>query len=90
MKQADAAPARITVHLPADAKLMVDGVECPLASDTRAFDTPKLAPGQQYYYTVKAELVRDGKTRTETKRIIFEAGRKIDVEFTLPVETASR
>jgi uncharacterized protein (TIGR03000 family) len=78
------------VHVPPDAKLTVDGVECPLTSETRAFDTPKLPPGQQYFYTVKAEVVREGKTRTETKRIIFEAGRKIDVEFTLPVETASR
>jgi uncharacterized protein (TIGR03000 family) len=84
------APAHITVHVPADAKLTVDGVECPLTSETRTFDTPKLQPGQQYYYTVKAEVVRDGKTRTETKRLIFEAGKKIDVDFTLPVETASR
>jgi uncharacterized protein (TIGR03000 family) len=85
-----AAPARIIVHVPADAKLTVDGIECPLASDTRAFDTPKLQPGQQFYYTVQAEVVRDGKSVAETKRVIFEAGAKIDVEFRLPVETASR
>src|SRR5262245_7116538 len=89
-KRTEAAPARITVHVPADAKVTVDGVECPLTSGARTFDTPKLQPGQQFYYTVQAEVVRDGKTRTETKRVIFEAGRKIDVEFSLPVETASR
>jgi len=89
-KRVEAAPARIIVHVPADAKLTVDGVECPLASATRAFDTPRLQPGQQYYYTVTAEVTRDGKARTESKRIIFEAGSKIDVDFNLPVETASR
>jgi uncharacterized protein (TIGR03000 family) len=68
----------------------VDGVECPLATDTRAFDTPSLQPGQQFYYTVKAEVVRDGKPVSETRRVIFEAGKKIDVEFRLPVETARR
>ena len=89
-KKVEATPAHITVHLPADAKLSVDGVECPLVSDTRAFDTPRLQPGQQFYYTVKAEIVREGKTVSESKRVIFEAGAKIDVEFRLPVETASR
>jgi len=44
-----------------NAKLTVDGIECPLPSDIRAFETPKLQPGQQFYYTVKAEVVRDGK-----------------------------
>jgi uncharacterized protein (TIGR03000 family) len=70
--------------------MTVDGVECPLASDTRAFDTPALQPGQQFYYTVKAEVVRDGKSVTETRRVIFEAGSKIDVDFRSPLETARR
>jgi uncharacterized protein (TIGR03000 family) len=89
-KKAEAAPARITVTLPADAKLTVDDVECPLTSEKRTFSSPKLQPGQRYYYTFKAEVVRDGKTRTETKRVIIAAGDKVDVEFALPVETASR
>jgi uncharacterized protein (TIGR03000 family) len=84
------APARITVSLPADAKLSVDGVDCPLTSDKRAFDSPTLQPGQRYYYTFTAEVVREGKTRTESKRVIIAAGEKVEVEFTLPVETASR
>jgi hypothetical protein len=34
--------------------------------------------------------VRDGKARTESKRVIIAAGEKVNVEFNLPVETASR
>src|SRR5207302_2379797 len=42
-----AAPARVTVRLPAEARLWVDGVACPLASETRTFATPQLQAGQQ-------------------------------------------
>ena len=89
-KQVQAAPARIIVRVPADAKLTVDGVDCPLTTETRAFDTPNLQPGQQFYYTVQAQVTRDGKSVSEIKRVIFEAGSSVDVEFRLPVETASR
>jgi len=84
--------ARITVKLPADAKLYVDGVLCPMNSDTRAFDTPKLASGQSYHYQLKADVVRDGKTTTANRRIDFEAGQSILVEFNnLPrLQTVSR
>jgi len=83
--------ARITVKLPADARLYVDGRLCPLTSDTRSFTTPELAADQKYYYTLKAEVVRGGETRTARKRVIVEAGKDIAVEFTeLPLQTVSR
>src|SRR5262245_28498571 len=46
--------ARITVRLPADAKLFVDNAECPLTSAVRTFATPKLEQGKKYYYTLRA------------------------------------
>jgi uncharacterized protein (TIGR03000 family) len=83
--------ARVTVKLPADARLYVDGVRCPLTSATRSFDTPELDAGRSYYYTLKAEVDRDGATRTDTQRVLVEAGKQVTVEFkTLPVQTASR
>jgi uncharacterized protein (TIGR03000 family) len=89
---ASADSARITVKLPEDAKLFVDGVLCPMASATRSFDTPKLNAGQSYHYQLKAEVVRGGKTTTVNRRIDFEAGQSIAVEFSnLPrLQTASR
>ena len=74
-------PAHITVRLPADAKLTVDGVDCPLSSDTRTFDTPALAPGQRYYYLLKAELVRAGRPIAQTKRVDFRSGERVSVSF---------
>ena len=83
--------ARVTVKLPAEARLYVDGVACPLTSAVRSFDTPELEAGRTYYYTLKAEVVQDGAKRTATKRVVVEAGKQVTVEFQdLPVAAASR
>jgi uncharacterized protein (TIGR03000 family) len=83
--------ATLTVKLPADARLFVDGVACPLTSATRSFDTPDLEAGQKYYYTLKAEVVREGETRTATRRVLVEAGKQVTVDFKdLPAQTASQ
>lgn len=83
--------ARITVKLPADARLYVDGTLCPLISAKRSFTTPELDAGQKYYYTLKAEATRGGETRTARKRVIVEAGKEVTVEFPeLPLRTVSR
>jgi uncharacterized protein (TIGR03000 family) len=75
------ATAKVTVHLPSDAKLFVDDVVCPLTSDWRSFDTPQLQPGQRYFYTIRAEAVRAGKTITQSQRVIVEAGKDVSVNF---------
>jgi len=76
-----AASARVSVRLPAEARLVVDGVPCPLTSSKREFDTPKLEPGRKYSYTLEAQLVRDGQTLSEKKQVILQAGRKVTVNF---------
>jgi uncharacterized protein (TIGR03000 family) len=73
--------ARITVNLPADARLWVDNVFCPLTSATRSFPTPPLEPGREFYYTLRAEVTREGQTRVQTQRITVGAGRQVNVEF---------
>jgi uncharacterized protein (TIGR03000 family) len=84
--------ARVTVKLPSDARLYVDNVLCPLTSTTRSFDTPALDVGRKFYYTLKAEVVRDGVMQTKDKRVVVEAGKEVTVEFAeLPsVQTVSR
>lgn len=83
--------ANVTVKLPADASLYVDGVLCPLTSASRSFSTPELNAGQSYYYTLKAEVVRGGEKHAASQRVLVEAGKQVIVEFKdLPVQTASR
>jgi uncharacterized protein (TIGR03000 family) len=74
-------PARLTVRLPADARLRVQGELCPLTGDTRTFDTPPLAPGQSYAYRLEAEVVRDGRPVVRTRRIEFRSGDRVAVSF---------
>jgi uncharacterized protein (TIGR03000 family) len=73
--------ARITVRLPADAELNVHGVRCPLTSDSRSFDSPALEPGKKYFYTLRADVVRDGRQVSETRRVVLRAGDQITVNF---------
>jgi uncharacterized protein (TIGR03000 family) len=89
---AAARPAVVTVSLPADAALYIDNVQCPLTSASRTFQTPALDPGREYYYTVRAEIVRDGQRRTQSQRVTVGAGRQVSVEFNsfAALQTASR
>jgi uncharacterized protein (TIGR03000 family) len=84
-------PARVRVKLPADADLFVDGVRVPLTSAVRSFQTPKLESGRSYFYTLKADVVRDGRRVSASKRVTVEAGKEATVEFSdLPVQQARR
>ena len=85
----DDAPARVTITAPADARVTVDNIEIPASS--RTFQTPTLENGRTYYYTVKADVVRNGKTVSDSKRVTLEAGKDVTVEFKEPsVATAER
>jgi len=89
---AEEAPAKVTVLLPEGAKLTVNGVV--YGSGARqSFDTPKLAKGKRYFYTVEAERKQGGRAVTEKRRITVEAGKAVTVDFTASKEevlTASR
>lgn len=86
------AKARVVVRLPADARLWVDQVECPLPGTVRAFDTPDLNPEQSYSYTLRVAVQRDGRTVEDSRRIDFASGQQVEVDFTNvgAVSTASR
>lgn len=73
--------AKLIIEVPADAKLFIDDLPMKTASARRVFSTPNLQPGQTYYYIVRAEVVRDGKTVSETKRVTMKAGDVIRSSF---------
>jgi uncharacterized protein (TIGR03000 family) len=74
--------AKIVVQVPADAKVYIDDHLTKATADKRTFDTPTLDPSQAYYYELRAEVVRDGKTYTERKRVTFRAGQTVNASFT--------
>lgn len=86
------APAVVSITLPADAKLYVDGqLTKTIDKSLRTFATPELENGQEYRYVMKAEVVRDGIVQSETKTVIVKAGADIREEFATlnDVKTAS-
>jgi uncharacterized protein (TIGR03000 family) len=73
--------ARLIVELPQDAKLFIDDQLMKTGAAKRSFNTPALEPGNQYYYIVRAEVVIDGKTYQETKRVLIRAGEEVRTDF---------
>lgn len=88
-KKADAgSSATIVVSLPEDARLIVDGQETQSTSARRVFVTPNLQNG---FYTMQAEVVRDGQTVVQTQNVFVRGGQTTEVNFALPVSgVASR
>jgi uncharacterized protein (TIGR03000 family) len=74
-------PAKLIVEVPAEAKLYIDDRPMKTPSSRRTFTTPNLQPGQAYYYIVRAELVRDGKPFSQTKRVIVRPGEEVTASF---------
>jgi len=78
------ATAKIVVQMPAGAKLSINQKACQGSSSTRTFVSPPLEPGKDYYYTFKAEVVRDSETVTATQRVAVRAGEEKQVRLELP------
>jgi uncharacterized protein (TIGR03000 family) len=73
--------ASLIVDLPVDAKLYVDDQLTKATSERRVFNSPPLQDGQTYYYILRAEVVRDGKALSETKRVLLHARDVVRASF---------
>jgi uncharacterized protein (TIGR03000 family) len=83
------AKAKLLVEVPADAKLYIDDQLMKSTTAQRTFNTPMLDEGQSYYYILRAEVVREGKTYQDTKRVIVRAGEQVRTTFSDEELTAS-
>jgi uncharacterized protein (TIGR03000 family) len=72
---------KLIVELPENTKLYVDDQLIPAPAGRRSFNTPPLQRGVSYYYMVRAELVMEGKTHSETKQVIVRAGESAELSF---------
>jgi uncharacterized protein (TIGR03000 family) len=80
------APATLVVTLPEDARFFVEGKLTKQTGTSRTFVSPPLEPGVSYTYELTAEVVRDGKPLTQTKRVHVRAGETSNVDFSTIVE----
>jgi len=83
-KGGKASAATINVDLPADAKLSIDDNVTKSTSANRVFATPALEADKEYVYTLKAEILRDGKPVTMTKKVTVRAGEETRIAFEFP------
>jgi uncharacterized protein (TIGR03000 family) len=75
--------ATLSVHVPADAKVFVNGLATKSTGAERRYVSSGLLDGYSYTYEVRAELVRDGRPVIETKVIKLQAGGNAAVNFDL-------
>jgi uncharacterized protein (TIGR03000 family) len=73
--------ATVKVQLPAEAKLYVDSYASKQTSASRTIVTPALEGGQDYVYTLRVEMTRDGRPTTATKDVTLRAGMALEVDF---------
>jgi uncharacterized protein (TIGR03000 family) len=78
------APARILVHLPADAQLTIDGKATSSISETRIFQSPTLTAQGQHFYELQAIVERSGRQIRITRLIRVQAGMTTEVNMEVP------
>jgi uncharacterized protein (TIGR03000 family) len=79
--------ALITIRLPADAKLMVDDAQTNETGPVRQFVTPgALEKGKTYHYNLKAEWNENGQPVTRERKVDFQAGSQLVVDFMQPTD----
>lgn len=84
----------LTVWVPYDAKVTVNGIATKSTGSRRQFVSYGLQPGLSYKYVVKAEVVRDGQNVVDTRTVNLTAGDITAVAFgfnlVAPEQMASR
>jgi uncharacterized protein (TIGR03000 family) len=80
--------ATLTVRVPADARVFVNGLATTSTGSVRRYVSNGLRDGYNYTYSIRAEIVRDGQTITETQAVKLQAGDAPSVEFAMNAANA--
>jgi uncharacterized protein (TIGR03000 family) len=76
--------ARIEVRVPDDAEVWFEEVRTAQTGPIRQFVSPRLEPGEEYAYEIRARWLEDGRSVTRSRRIMVQAGRNVRVDFVAP------
>jgi uncharacterized protein (TIGR03000 family) len=82
-------PARVTVTLPADALLWMQGQRMMGSGATREFTTPDLDSRYSYSYELQASWKDRGRTVDQTQTVTLTAGAHVKVHFPVPPAKAN-
>jgi len=73
--------ARITITVPSDARVSINGTVTTTTDTTRTFEFPGLESGKSVSYTFQAEFVRDGQNVVVTREVEVKAGISLEVSL---------
>jgi len=81
---------RVHVHVPANARVWVDGEATKQKGSDRDFMTPPLRDGQELSYTIKAQWNQDGQNVERTRQVRVKANDTANIDFTAPKKEVER
>jgi uncharacterized protein (TIGR03000 family) len=81
MSSIDRTSATISVLVPADARVFVNGNLTKSTGTNRQYVSRGLVAGQSYTYELRMEYTVDGKTEVENKTVRLIAGERVDLAF---------
>jgi uncharacterized protein (TIGR03000 family) len=81
--------AYLNINVPADAKLYLQDQLMTVEGAQRRFVTPTIQAGESHLYTVKVEVVRDGKTITKTAQTTVTLGQEAVLTVAFEGQNAS-
>jgi uncharacterized protein (TIGR03000 family) len=73
--------AQFTIEVPASAELYLEGVKTKQTGPSRMFVSPRLNPGQQYVYEVRARWIENGQPVEQKSNVVVTAGQRLTVRF---------
>jgi uncharacterized protein (TIGR03000 family) len=82
--------AHLTVRVPAEAQIWIDGTTTTSTGPVRQFESPPLTPGSRYSYDIKASWNENGHEVTQTQHVEVTAGAHINVAFPTTAQTATK
>lgn len=71
----------LTIWVPSDAKVTVNGNPTRSTGSKRQFVSYGLKPGFSYKYEVRAEILRDGKVVSDVQTVVLTAGQRTGLAF---------
>jgi uncharacterized protein (TIGR03000 family) len=84
-------PATLTVRVPAEAEVWLQGMRTGQSGPERVFVSPPLRPGPEYAYEIRARWRQaDGRDADWTRRVRVRAGEQLKIDFLAsPTDQAS-
>jgi uncharacterized protein (TIGR03000 family) len=79
----------LSVNVPEDAKIFVNGQATSSSGEMRQYVSRELTAGFNYTYEVRAEVIRDGRTVEQVKKVDLRAGETARVAFDFPATNST-